>query len=36
MNDLLEKGLEWFLNQSTPVKAGIAVGIGIIIILIMI
>jgi len=35
MQDKLERGREWFLNQSTPVKAGIAVGIGIIIILII-
>ncbi len=35
MNDQFERGLEWFLNQSKPVQAGIAVGIGIIIILII-
>jgi len=35
MNDKFERGREWFLNQSNLVKAGIAVGTGIIIILII-
>lgn len=35
MNDQFERARKWFLNQSTPVQAGVVLGIGIIIILII-
>ena len=35
MSDQFERAREWFLNQSTPVQAGVVLGIGIIIILII-
>ncbi len=35
MKDKFERGREWFLNQSNPVKAGIVIGTGILFILII-